>query len=206
MPRIAKRSKGFTLIEAMITVALLGVFTAGLYQMFKNGIIIFNSTMAKFALETEARQTMAFVTKAIQSCAGASVQISSLDSQNPPNSSFSAVLVEPVYTTDSTGGGCGRRVSYSTYMSHPGPNEVASIYQDHNMLYYGYTTQTAAALTLSTHLDSIMFVYNSNAENTTVEVGARFVRVYMWNKPPMAVYMKKTVVVKHLYAAGSYGS
>lgn len=207
MKTILKSKKGWTMIELALAAAITSIATLAVLQMFQNGIIIWNNGLAKLSLIAEANYTMSVLTRFIQDCQGSTIQISRLDNTEPVNSYISGILGEPLFIEAGSGGGngCGRggwrQNAYTMTGSSGNPMQV---YQQQNKLIVVDSLYNTS--TISTHIDSLMFTYDNSLVGTTIIVGARFLEVPFPNKPPVQVFMQKTIVLKHLTSVGFYQS
>src|SRR6056297_2863484 len=102
MKKISKNKKGFTLIETMITVGLVGILFAGVYTMYKNGADIWTWGSAKITLNNEANIVMMGLTKFISSSQGSSLKITRYGPEQPVQSCLSGILAETAYSTVDT--------------------------------------------------------------------------------------------------------
>ncbi len=217
MKKNLKSNKGFTLIEAIIVVGIIGIVSAGVYKLAADGIKMWKYSLARFDLLMESRQTMDFISKWIQSCRGISIEITRVDNTQPVNSSFFSILGEPVYYASGpmTNPGGGRwwrwwrprlNPSYQTLYNE---NTAFSIYQIGNKLFLEIKlpkSEDTDTLLLSDNISSIMFTFDNSQEGTTVLVGAKFSK-RVFNDPetkPISFFLQKTIIVKHLYSEGHY--
>ncbi len=205
MKTILKSKKGWTLIEAMLAIAIMGIVTIGILQMFQNGIKIWNYSLAKLSLISEANYTMGTLTKVIQGCEGSTIQISRFDNTQPVNSYITATLAEPLYIEAGSGGnnGCGRGgFRQNSYTMAGSAGNPMQIYQQLNKLIV--IDSAGNTITISTHIDSLMFTFDNSQIGNTVIVGSRFSETPFANQPPIQVFMQKTVVITHMSGAGFY--
>jgi prepilin-type N-terminal cleavage/methylation domain-containing protein len=213
-----KNKKGFTLMEMMINVAIIGIIGVGLVRLFADGMYMWNMGSARVAMASEARMTMVMLKKLIEECQGSSISIARYDAHQPANSYLEAVVQEAVYvTTTQANCGCGTQ---STSTTVGGTGAPVQIFQFGSSLLCVFpyvdpgtdmTSQTQvnlhthySTLTISASVDSLMFSYADSPKGTIVNVGARFSRQPMKSKPPIYTFLNDTIVVKHMHSAGYY--
>ncbi len=202
-------------MEAMMTIAILGIVVAGIGQILKNGLYQWRVGSARMALHTEARTAMDALTKFVHNAQGASISISRLNSSQPAYSYISAKLAETAFIATNSPGGC----SFTTGMTTLGSSGAeVEIYQDGRYLVARSFTRPAAPaysspssiqftysyVTLSANLESLMIVYDSALEDSTIHIGARFKRYINDMIPPATMFLKKSLVIKRHHAAGYY--
>jgi len=137
---------GFTLIELMIAVALLGVGLAFITNMFLNGWRLWKRSFDELILQRNARDTMAVVTRALREAKPGTVQIGT-----PAN---------------------GPQFSQITFTT--GQNVNWKVWQSNSQIKYFSTTTTGMSTTLllaSSDVGNLYFVYSSNQDLSLVDVG-----------------------------------
>ena len=213
---ILKKKKGFTLIEAMLTVLILSIVSIGVYKMMDDGIKIWNYGTAKLSISSEARIAIAALTKFIHNAIGNSIKISRYDNTQPAASYIAAFVVDPIYVT-TTFSNCGCCSSSDT-LTVGIPGDYVKIYQYNNNLVINFpvippgTDLTSGSdvqnkiyyrnITLSTHLDSLMVYFKDGPENKTLNIAARFSKKV--GNDVIKIFLKKSVVIKHRHSAGYY--
>jgi len=221
-PQIFGAQKGTTLIEAMIVLGLIGIVTVGMYNMYKQAVYMWNYGTSRMALSNESRVTMETLTRFIQAANGASMKISRYDTNQPVNSYIAAKLNETVYATSTQAKCCGG--SSSSAMTVGSTNDYVSIYLYGHVLFLSspylkpgtdLTNPTSVAqntayqyVTLSTHVDSLMFAFENSTANLVVDIAARFSTFPLAGiqNNPVKIYAKKKVVIKHQGSAGFYAN
>jgi prepilin-type N-terminal cleavage/methylation domain-containing protein len=209
--------KGFTLIEAMIALAILGIMSVVIIRIYSGGTTMWNSARDNFRLSTEAKIAMAAITKFIQAANGTSICISRFDNTEPANSYISGVLTDTVYITSTTSVCCGGGSDYFTGGSNG--DAVQFFQKDHYLLAVRPVPIPGADLTnpdidhfrpqcvtISANLDSLEFTYDDSIAGSTIIVGMKFSRLVYGNKPPASIFLKKAVVIRHQYGTGFYGN
>ncbi len=215
---LIKKKKGFTLLELMLSVAILSIVGVGLLGLFRDGLMMWNMGTARLSLTAEARVAMMAVRKMIQQCQGATISISRFNSSQPANSYISAVLMESVFIeTVQTRCGCGGATDPITVGATGAPVELFQ--KGTNLLSVfpvvapgtDWTDKaevtantTYKTLTISANVESIMFSFLDSKKGNVVVVGARFSKKAWQNRPPVSVYIKESVIVKHMHSAGYY--
>ncbi len=220
MKKTFKNKKGFTLIESMITVALLGVVFTGIYTIYKNGADIWTWGSAKITLNNEANIVMMGVTKFIRSSQGSSLKITRYSPDQPVQSCLSGILAETAYstvdTTEDTGSicgtGCGGSADIESVMEGDAGHEFI-FFQLDNSLYYARpepvtvpSTQSVPYISepLSNNLDSINFAFRDSSKGRTVLITASFSKKPRINAEPVVLKINKSVSVKRFHSAGFY--
>lgn len=213
-----RKRKGFTLLEAMISIGLLSLISVGLYNLIRNGFYMWNMGTAKIALNAEARLTMSSLKKIIQECQGATVNISRFNSTNPANSYLSAVVTESAFiTTTMQRCGCG---STTDTVVVGGTGAPVEIYQYNNYLRVVYpflapgTDMTDGAeveanthyrtLTVSANVESLMFAFLDSKKGSAISVGVRLSKKAWGTRPPVTVFLKEVIMIKRMHSAGYY--
>lgn len=218
--RLLRKRSGFTLMEGMVSIAILGILSAGLYNMIRDGFYMWNMGTARMTLNAEARLTMVAIKKIIQESQGATITISRFNANQPANSYISAVITESAFIT-STMTRCGCGTSTDTIVVG-GTGAPVEIYQYGNFLRMTYpfidpgTDITDSAeveanthyktMTISANCESLMFSFIDSKKGDAISVGARFSKRAWNNRPPITVYMKETIMVKRMHSAGYYGN
>ena len=217
MNKLRKR-KGFTLIEAMVSIAILGIVSVGINKMFRDSMYMWNYGTARLALTAEARMAMTAVKKIIQNSQGATIVISRFDTNQPANSYLSAVLAESMFiaTTQSscgcssasdptTVGATGAPIAfyqYGTYLRtvfpvvKPGTDLRDSALVQANTVY--------KTITISANVESVMFAFMDSNKGTAVSAAIRLSKQVWNNKPPLVIYLKENIAVKRMHSAGYY--
>ncbi|MCX8092841.1 MAG: prepilin-type N-terminal cleavage/methylation domain-containing protein [Candidatus Goldbacteria bacterium] len=218
MLKINKRKKGFTLIEAMISLAIMSIVSVGIYYLMRDGMYMWNVGVAKMALQTEAKMTMVMIKKAIQQCQGTTIRISRFNSNQPANSYISMILTEPIYIkTTIQRCRCGSQTEAITVGAAGSPIEI---YQFNNYLRVVYPevkpgTDLGDAdeverntfyktLTLSANVESIMFSFVDSKKGRAINTAARFSKWAWANKKPVSIFLKETVIIKRMHSAGYF--
>lgn len=213
-----KKKAGFTLVEVMMTVGILGIISIGVMTLMRDGMYMWHSGTARIALMSEARLAMFAAKKMIQQCQGSTLKISRLNAQNPANSYIEAVLNEAIFiTTTRQRCGCGNT---SETMTAGGTGAPVMLYQDGTRLLMTYPqiapgtdiTDSAAVeantsyvtSVISNNVESLMFSFVDSRKANTVTIGLRLSKPFWANKPPMRVFLKETVVVRRMHSAGYY--
>ena len=65
-----KKRKGFTLLEAILSVAIMSIVSVGIFQLLRDGTYMFNFATARLSLTGESRITMLAIKKLIQQSQG----------------------------------------------------------------------------------------------------------------------------------------
>lgn len=213
-----KKRRGFTLIEALISVAILGIVSVGINRLFMNSVYMWNYGMARLALTGEARMSMMAIKKMIQNSQGASLAISRFNTNQPANSYLSAVLAETMFisttqqrcgcaaTSDpTTVGATGAPVELYQYGAHlrtvfpavkPGTDLGDNAAVEANTYY--------KTMTLSANVESVIFAFMDSNKGTSVSTAIKLSKRVMNNKPPIVIYLKENVAVKRMHSAGYY--
>jgi len=216
--KLNKSKKAFTLIEAIISVAILSVISVGILNLMRDGMYMWNTGIAKMALTTEGKITMVMIKKAIQQCQGTTIRISRFNSNQPANSYISMILTEPLYIrTTIQRCRCGSQTDAITVGAAGSPVEI---YQHNNYLRVVYPevkpgTDMGDAdeveantfyktLTVSANVESIMFSFVDSKKGRAVNVAGRFSKWAWHDRKPIAVFLKETVVIKRMHSAGYF--
>jgi prepilin-type N-terminal cleavage/methylation domain-containing protein len=207
--------KGFTLIEIMFSFAIIGFLTVAIAKMYTGGINAWTYGKAGLQLDTEAQLCMATITKFVHAVNGNSVMISRIDANQPANSYMEGVLLDTIYVTTTTGHCCGGGSNAYTVGV---PADAVQIFQkDHYLVVVrpvpipgadptdpNIAHSTLQGVTLSANLDSLMFTYDNSAASNTILVTARFTKLVTQGKPPLQIFLNKTLVIKHQVSTGYY--
>jgi prepilin-type N-terminal cleavage/methylation domain-containing protein len=213
-----RKKKGFTLVELMISVAIIGIVSAGVMTLMKDGITMWRYGTARMALTAEARTSMVALKKMIQQAQGATIKISRFNSNSPANSYLSAVVAESVFiTTTQQRCGCG---TTSDVVTVGGTGAPVEFYQYNNFIRTVYpqvrpgtdlTDNTAVqantyyvTLTITSNVESLMFTFVDSKKGTAVSAALRLSKKVLDNKPPVTLFLKETVIVKRMHSAGYY--
>jgi len=212
-----RRNKGFTFIEIMFAMAIMGFMTVGILKMFTGGVSMWNTARDNLRLSTEAKIAMAALTKFVQNVNGSSVCISRFDSTEPANSYISGALTDTVFITSTTSVCCGGGSDYYTVGSSGDPVQIFQ--KDHYLVAIRPVPIPGASITdpniahtrpqsitITSNLDSLQMTFDDSTEGTTVIIGLKLSRLVYKNKPPLSIFLKKTVVIKHEYSTGYYGN
>jgi prepilin-type N-terminal cleavage/methylation domain-containing protein len=216
--KIIKTKKGFTLVEVMMTVGILGVISIGIMNLMKDGMYMWHSGTVRIALMSEARLAMFAAKKMIQQCQGSTLKISRVDASNPANSYIEAVLNEAIFIT-TTRQRCGCDTTSET-MTAGGTGAPVKIYQNGTQLLMTYphiapgtdisdadeveANTSYITSVISNNVESLMFSYIDSRKANTVTIGLRLSKPFWAGKPPMSIFLKETVVVKRMHSAGYY--
>ncbi|HRU38377.1 MAG TPA: prepilin-type N-terminal cleavage/methylation domain-containing protein [Candidatus Goldiibacteriota bacterium] len=215
---ILRKKKAFTLIEAIISIAILSIVSVGVLNMFRDGMYMWHMGSARITLTAEARLAMVALKKIIQQCQGTSVMISRFNSQQPANSYISAVVTESAFiTTTVSRCGCG---STTDTLTVGGTGKPVEVYQFNNYLRIVFPeirpgtdlTDGAAVeantyyktLTVTANLESAMFTFVESKKGTAVTAGIRLSKRAWNNRPPVTVFLKETIMIKRMHSAGYY--
>jgi prepilin-type N-terminal cleavage/methylation domain-containing protein len=214
-----KGKKGFTMIEAILSVAMLSILSVGIFRLLKDGNYMWQMGSARVALESESRVTMLTIRKLITQCQGATIAISRYDTGEPANSYLEAILAEEVYiTTTQSKCGCAGQSSSTTTVGAAGAPVQIFQYGSHLLAVYPQVkpgtdmtdnSQVTAntyytTITITANLDSISFDFADSKDATVINVGARFSKWIFAAQPPLTIFTQETIVVKRMHAAGYY--
>ena len=226
-------ASGFTLLELMITTAIIGIMSIGLFRLFGDGMYMWKTGMARLSLAAEARLTMSLLTKFINSCQASTIRISRYNTSCPANSYISARIGETIYvtTTQDKLGGCGCR--WGSYKITVGDSNDPTLNHVEIFQYYDAAAKKSLILakypvippgtditdsedvrakayyktaTVSANADSLMFSFEDSAKGGALSMGASFSKQIWQNRPPVEIFVKKTAVLKHFHSAGYYGN
>lgn len=218
MINLNKSKKGFTIIEAIISAAIMSIVSVGIYSLMRDGMYMWNSGVARMALTTEGKTTMVLIKKAIQQCQGTTIRISRFNSNQPANSYISMVLTEPLFIrTTIQRCRCGSQTDAITVGAAGSPIEI---YQYNNYLRVVYPevkpgTDLGDAdaveantfyktLTVSANVESIMFSYVDSKKGRAINTAARFSKWAWANRKPISIFLKETVIIKRMHSAGYF--
>jgi prepilin-type N-terminal cleavage/methylation domain-containing protein len=214
-----KGRRGFTLMEAMLSVAMLSIISVGIFRLLKDGNTMWQNGSARIALESEARITMLTIRKLIAQSQGATIAISRFDTNQPVNSYLEAILAEEVYIT-TTQAKCGCAGQSSSTLTVGAAGAPIQLYQYGSRLLVVYpqikpgTDMTDNAqvtantyyttVTITADLDSISFDFADSKDATVINVGARFSKWIFASSPPITFFEQETIIVERMHAAGYY--
>jgi len=217
MPTL-RGKKGFTLIEAMIASAIIGIVAAGIYQLAINGFAMWNKGTARIELDNEMRLALSVIKKAVQLSQGSTISISRLSDNAPANSYFSAILGETLYIT-SNRVKCGRGISADPEVI--GLEGVPiEIYQDRNYIVMSVaavrpgTDMTNAAsikantyynvLTITSNAELLSFAFRDSRESGQIAAAVKLSKWAMNNEPPISLFRREIATIKRMHSAGVY--
>jgi prepilin-type N-terminal cleavage/methylation domain-containing protein len=221
MKKIVRGKKGFTLIEVMISVAIMGIASIGVMRMYKDGLRAFDIGSKKVAITSEANISMAEITRFIQVCQGSTIRITRFNSSQPANSYFTAAANETVFaTTTKQNCGCGTSSSPSTYGAAFNYKKPTSVFQYNNCLLatmpviapgtdYSDLDNVDAhtslqTVTLTANLDNLSFTFENTTEGDLVIVSLRL-RKGAWNNSSfVTTSLRKSILVKRMHSTGYY--
>ena len=218
MKRKFVRSGGFTLMEAMIVIAIMGIVTTGLGQMLNTAIYAWNFGSANIAVNMEGRNAVTALTKFMQYAQSPTIKISRIDTNQPANSYVSGKLAETVYVTTSSPGSCGFTTSATDMVG--GAGAEVEMFQYGRKLFARIPTLASGSsisspstinytykyMTVTSNLDSFMVTFNDSKKEKSVSVAVRLSKMVYKNRPPIRVLLKQQVVLKHSTSAGFYGN
>jgi prepilin-type N-terminal cleavage/methylation domain-containing protein len=213
-----RKKRGFTLVEAMISVAILGIVSMGLNGLFRDSMYMWNMGTARLALNGEARLAMTAVRKLIENAQGTSLTISRFNSNQPAFSYLNATLAESMFiTTTTTNCGCTNTNEPTTVGETGAPVEL---YQYNNYLRFVFpvvapgtdlTNESAVesntsykTLTISANVESVVFAFADSNKGTAITAAIRLSKKVWNNKPPVVVFLKENIMVKRMHSAGYY--
>lgn len=144
---VIKSSRGYSLSEAMITVAIVGTLTAVSAPLLRNMINFWRQTTARIEIERDVRSSLDTINRFLRQARKSSVVISRAGTQPP----FS-------------------KISFTT-----AADQNVSFYQSANSLIMTYSSSTAASSavttsTLSLRVGYIAFTYPRTDDNTIISV------------------------------------
>lgn len=211
-----RKTKGFTLIEAMIVVAMMGVMAVGLSSLMKNTYDTWITTTNRMKLQSEARLIMILFTKLVQNSQDTTIKISRLDTNQPANSYIGGRVMETVYVTTSTPGGCGFSTSGTEVIG--GSGDDFAIYQNGRYIIGKYPSLPAGAnienpgaltftykyVTLSASAEQFQVAFEDSSAEKAISAVVRLSAKTAYNKAT-DLMLKQKVIVKHHYSSGFYG-
>lgn len=223
MKRVLRGNKGFTLMEAMMAIAIMGIVGLGAMRMYADIAYAWRAGSAKMKISAEARLAMLTMRKFIHNCQGKTIVISRFNSNQPVNSYFSAIAGESVYATSTeTNCGCG---TSSDNMTVGTKGDYVQVYQNGRYLIarrpvlgtgidWNSTSSIQSHIsyqyvTLSSNLDNITFTLTDSSKGNVVYIAAKFSRAFwadLTKKPPAELMLKEAVVIKHPHSGGYYAN
>jgi prepilin-type N-terminal cleavage/methylation domain-containing protein len=211
---VLKKSGGFTLIEAMITVAIMGILLAGISSMIVTSFKTWNIVTSRIRMEAEARTAVTFLSKIVRASQDTTIKISRLDSSQPCNSYISGQPMEQIYFTAVNACGCNSGGNLVTVASNGGD---FAMYQDDRSLIIKYPNPPASLdpsieesytynyRTICADVDSFMVGYDDSTSMKSISVSLRLSEKISNNK--INEYMiKQRIVLQHHYSSGYYGN
>ena len=208
-----KSKRGFTLLEAMMSVALLSIISYGAMQLFQNGSYMWKFSMAKIALNSQARVSMMSISKFVHLAQGSTIKVTRYGPDQPTDSCIKAKLAETAFYTEDDPPACGCTDSTVKNLMFGDAGHEFMFYQINNKLImampYPVSTASSAPAQYLEHLvasdlEQLSFGFEDSQEGMAVIVSARFSKMVWPNKPPIEVALRKTVIVKHFHSAGFY--
>lgn len=220
--KILKNKDGFTLMEALITSALVALIGYGATKMLIDGVKIWNNGSVRMALYSEARICMIALTKFIHAAQGSTIRISRYNNNQPANSLISGILTEALYVKTTTGYCCGSGSDVITVGSANNPNKNHTyIYQQDNKLIISYPYLVPGTdirdknavdantypkyITLSANLESLIITYDDSRKDKTILVSARFAKRGFRNEI-IRVHLNQAVSVRRMHTEGYYAN
>ncbi len=220
--QLLKKKIGWTLIELMMTSALLGMLGYGTLIMFRDGIKLWHNSSARLALYSEARLTMLLLTKFVHNCQGSTIRISRYNNNQPAQSFISGILIEPLYVKTTTGYCCGSGSDVITVGSANNPNKNHTrIYQEGNKLIIAYPYLEPGTdikdkdevdahtyykyITVSTNLESLIITYDDSRSDKIILISARFVKPGFQDQL-QRINLKQAAAVKRMHSSGYYAN
>lgn len=209
--------KGFTLIEIMFGLAIVGFLTIAVTKMYNNGIKAWTFGKDSLKISTEAKITMATLTKFVHNVNGGSIKISRENTNQPSNSYIEGQVVDTIFVTSTQNVCCG---SGSDYITVGATVDPVKIFQHDNYLLVMYPVaipganitdpdvahSTYKCMTLTANLDSLMFTYSNTKEANHIMMSVRLKKLIRANEPPVIIFLNKQAVIKHMQSAGYYGN
>jgi len=205
--------KGFTLIEVMLSVAILAVLATGVMVMFQNSVYMWESGLANLSLNQDARKTIKSVSTFVRLSQGLTIKITRYGPDQPANSCIMGKLAETAFVTTDDPGGCGCDDENTDYITGGDAGHEFMIYQLNNQLIYAYPSSitvpsnenvTYDTYVLSNNLEQLSFGFMDSQDGRAINVQARFSKDFWNDKPPAVVSLKKTVLITHFHSAGFY--
>ncbi len=154
--RRAAGETGFTLIEVMIAVALLGVGLSFITQMFLGGYRLWKRSFDELIIQRQARTGLSFITQALREAAPGTVKISTPAGM-------------PMFSEIQFKDGRDRNWWFHQKLRQYDSKMGTTIYE----VDYWMNTGTGAGTTqfLADHVDAISFVYPSFQDTRLIDVG-----------------------------------
>ena len=211
-----KKKKAFTLIEALITVAITGVLISGLGYMLRDGYYMWTYGSARLALTGEARIIIGAIHKFVQNAQASTIIISRKDSNQPANSYIAGKLMETIYLKTS-GETCGFFAGGANMIGTAGGN--FEIYQKDRTLFAivpsasqdaflnpSESQITYKTITLTTNIENFYVAFSDTKSDKMMNVCIKLSKKIYNNKPPIYVMLKKNIVLRHYHTSGYYGN
>jgi type II secretory pathway pseudopilin PulG len=212
-----KNSGGFTLLEAVLTIGMLGVVITVLGSYLKNGAHAWNMGAAKMQLTGEGRIAIETLAKFVQNAQAATITVTRLNNSQPAGSYISGKLAETVYLrVNSTS--CGFASGGSNLVGTAGGD--FAVYQNGRYLvatvpYVPSGTSLAdptnasfgyRSITLTANLEALMISFEDTNTSKTVSTGVKLAKRVYPDLPDVKILLKKPIVIKHQHASGYYGN
>lgn len=213
---IIKKKMAFTLIEALITIGIMGVLISGLGFMLRDGYYMWTYGNTKLALMGEARIIVGALHKFVQNAQASTVRISRKDSNQPANSYISGKLMETIYLKTS-GETCGFlagganmigtaggdfdvfQVSRTLFVTVPEASPTAFSSPSESAITY-------KSITLTTNLENFAVSFADTKTDKMIVFCIKLSKRIYKDRPPVSVMLKKNVIIKHFHTSGYYGN
>lgn len=201
-------------MEAMLTIAMLGVTIGIIGNLIKNGAYAWNMGAAKMQIAAEGRVAIEALAKFIQNAQSATITISRFNTSQPSNSLISGKLAETIYlSVGSTA--CGFASGGSSLVGSAGGD--FTIYQNGRFLVAsvpyatdpanpGSSTIAYRTITMSANIEALMITFEDAKLGKTISAAVKLSRRVFPTEPPVRMLLKKPVVIKHHHASGFYGN
>ncbi len=213
---ICKKQKAFTLIEALITIGIMGILISGLGYMLSDGYYMWTYGTSKLALTGEARIIVGALHKFIQNAQASTVRISRKDSNQPANSYISGKLMETIYLK-TTGETCGFLAGGANMIGTAGGD--FEVYQKFKTLFVtvpqassdafsnpSESAITYKSITLTTNLENLSISFADTKTDKMISFCVKLSKRIYRDRPPVSVMLKKNVTIKHFHTSGYYGN
>jgi type II secretory pathway pseudopilin PulG len=214
---LLRSKKGFTLIEAVITIGMLGVVITVLGNYILNGAYAWNMGAAKMQIAGEGRIAIEALAKFIQNAQAATITISRFNDSQPADSYISGKLAETIYLNVNTGA-CGFASGGSNMVGTAGGD--FAIYQNGRYLVLSvpklasgtnFSDPTNAVVTynnvtLTANLESLMLTFEDSKLGKSISTGVKLSKRVYPTRPEVRMLLKKPVVIKHYHTSGYYGN